>query len=239
MEDYTPYIITIIKCLAALLAGILLGNGAVYFFNKMPAKWFCDYGEEPSAELRDPYTQRIKSYPWKFVFSMFFMAAGVYMAVNDYRFAIAAVCTMWILVELSIGDVKYGIVPDQLVILLAVSALGFIAYYGSWKDCVFGALIGFGIMGFMALLGKLIYGRDAVGGGDIKLFASLGLIAGAYGILAIFVMTTLLSAGHFIWLLLRKKVKRTDTRPLVPYITVSTIIYLLFLWGRLDVWLNL
>ncbi|WP_303857496.1 prepilin peptidase [Aminicella lysinilytica] len=239
MTDYTPYIITLMKCLGAILAGILLGNGAVYFFNKMPAKWFCDYGETPSAELRDPYTQRIKSNPWKFVFTMFFVAIGVYMVVNDWRFAIAALLAIWLMVEMSIGDIKYGIVPDQLVILLAVSALGFIAYHGSWKDCVYGALIGFGVMGFMALLGKLMYKKDAVGGGDIKLFASLGLLAGVYGILAIFVMTTIFSAGHFIWLLLRKKAKRTDSRPMVPYATLATIIYLVFLWGRLELWLTL
>lgn len=37
----------IIKALAGVLAGILMGNGAVYLFNHMPAKWFTDYGEKP------------------------------------------------------------------------------------------------------------------------------------------------------------------------------------------------
>ena len=52
----TDALITLIKCLAAVLAGIFAGNGAVYFFNKMPAAWLTDYGEKPSEELLDPYT---------------------------------------------------------------------------------------------------------------------------------------------------------------------------------------
>ena len=49
----TDALITLIKCLAAVLAGIFAGNGAVYFFNKMPAAWLTDYGEKPSEELLD------------------------------------------------------------------------------------------------------------------------------------------------------------------------------------------
>ena len=45
---------TLIICGAAIAAGILLGNGAVYFFNKMPGKWLCDYGHEPYEELMHP-----------------------------------------------------------------------------------------------------------------------------------------------------------------------------------------
>ena len=57
MPDITSYAAIIIKCLVAVLAAIFLGNGAVYLFNKMPAKWFCDYGETPSEEMLDPFTQ--------------------------------------------------------------------------------------------------------------------------------------------------------------------------------------
>ena len=41
----------LIICLAAIGAGVILGNGAVYFFNRIPGKWLCDYGQEPDEEL--------------------------------------------------------------------------------------------------------------------------------------------------------------------------------------------
>ena len=227
----TDTLIILIKCLAAILAGILGGNGAVYFFNKMPAKWLCDYGEKPAEELLDPYTQRVKSYPWKFVLSMLFIIIDIKLVMDDWQFAAAAFCAIWLLMEMAIADLKYRIVPDQLVILLAVSALGFLPFHSSWQDCLFGGLAGFGIMGFTALLGKMAYRRETLGGGDIKLFASLGLILGFVGILTVFVLTTLISAAHMVWLLARKKLKRTDTVPMVPYIALAASVYLVFLWG--------
>lgn len=231
MPEMTDTLITLIKCLAAILTGIFAGNGAVYFFNKMPAKWFCDYGQMPSPELLDPYTQRVKSYPWKFVLTMLFVVIDIRLVMDDWQFAIAAVCSLWLLLEMAISDIKYRIVPDELILLLAVSALGYIPYHGSWKECLFGGLAGFGIMLLVALLGKIAYRRESLGGGDIKLFASLGLITGIPGILIVFVLTTLFSAGHLIFLLAAKKKKKTDTIPMVPYIAVSTAVYLIFLWG--------
>ena len=239
MESWTPYLIIIIKCLATVLVAILLGNGAVYFFNKMPAQWFVDYGEEPSEELKDPYTQRIKSHPWKVCFTMFFVIIGIWMVMDDERFAVAAACSMWILIELAIADAKYRIVPDQLLILLAVTSLGYIPYFSGWQWCVKGAVLGFGFVAMIALIGRLIYRKNTVGGGDIKLFGILGIIAGPYGILEIFVMSTAFSVCHFLVLLARKKIHAGDTQPMVPYITAAAIIYLAFLWGRAEVLFSL
>lgn len=227
----TDVLTTAVKCLAAILAGVFAGNGAVYCFNKMPGTWFCDYGQAPDEELLHPTEQRVKSYPWKYVLTMLFVVTGIKLVMEDWQFAVAAVCAMWLLLEMAIADLKYRIVPDQLVVLLAVSALGFIPYHGNWMDGLLGGLAGFGIMGLTAVLGKITYRREAIGGGDIKLFASLGLISGLSGILMIFAMTALLSGGHLVWLLASKKIKRTDTVPMVPYIALAASIYMVFLWG--------
>lgn len=239
MESWTPYLIIIIKCLITILAAILLGNGAVYFFNRMPGQWFVDYGEVPSEELLHPTEQRIKSHPWKVVFTMFFVIIGIWMVMDDERFAVAAALSMWILIELAIADVKYRIVPDQLLILLAITTLGYIPYFSGWRWCVYGALLGFGFVAMIALIGRLIYGKNTIGGGDIKLFAILGVIAGPFGILEIFVMSTLFSIVHFMILLAQKKIHKGDSQPMVPYITAAAIIYLAFLWGRAEVIVSL
>lgn len=244
------FTVTIIKSLIAILIAVFLGNGAVYFFNKMPAKWFCEYGEEPKGSLADPFTQRIKSHPWKIVFTMFFIIVGIWLAVDDYRFGIAAICTIWLLIEMSIGDILYRIVPDQLIILTVISSVGYFSYFDSWKHPMFGFIVGIGLMGMVALIGRIIYRNDTIGGGDIKLFASLGLIAGPLGIMCIFVLSTFLSVANYIFSKVRgsrasgiskqKKnepngtVKADGTQAMVPYITVATIIYLLFIWGRLE-----
>ena len=82
----------IIGVIVAMILGIIGGNGAVYAFNHMPAQWLCDYGEKPSEELLDPYTQRVKSYPWKFIFTMLFTVINIKLVIDDWQFAVAALC---------------------------------------------------------------------------------------------------------------------------------------------------
>ncbi len=233
VADMEEILVQVIKYLIAVILGVVLGNSAVYMFNHMPAAWFCDYGEEPSDELKDPYTQRVKSTPWKYTFSMLFVAAGLYLVRDDWVYALAVLVILWLLLEMSISDIKYRIVPDQLLVLLAVSAAGVIQYR-SWQDMLYGAAAGFLIMGMTALLGKALYRRDAVGGGDIKLFSALGLLLGLRGVLFVFMLSALLSGAGLAYLLAKKKIKRTDTVPMVPFIAAAAGIYLLFISQRID-----
>lgn len=222
--------VTLIICAAAIGIGVLLGNGAVYFFNKMPGKWLCDYGQEPSEELLHPTCQRVKSTPWKYVFTGFFIAAGITMGLQNPLYAIPALIAIWLLLEMSIADIKYMIVPDQLIMLLVITGLGFIPHHAfGVLDCIRGAAIGFGVLALIAVVGRLIYKKPAVGGADIKLFAALGLSLGTDGIISVFVISTFLSAGHFIWLMIKRGAKLSDERPMVPYISAAAIIYLVIL----------
>ncbi len=229
IEAYGEIIRTAVICGAAVGLGVLLGNSAVWFFNRIPAKWLTDYGQEPSEELLHPTQQRVKSTPWKYVFTGFFICCGIYLGLQDAAYAVPALAAMWLLLEMAIADLKYLIVPDQLILLLGVTSLGMITKHaGGPMDAVWGALIGFGVLAAMALLAKLIYRKPAIGGADVKLFGALGLVTGVDGILFIFVVSTFLSAGHFIGLMIRKKAKLSDERAMVPYIAVAAGFYLVF-----------
>ena len=94
--------------------------------------------------------------------------------------------------------------------------------------------VGFGITGGLALIGYLAYHRDTLGGGDVKLFTALGLICGPWGVLFVFVASTLLAAAHFVALMARGKLRATDSKPLAPYIAVTAATYLVFFWDLAD-----
>lgn len=224
------YVRVIVICALGIATGVILGNGAVYFFNRIPGKWLCDYDQEPDEELLHPTVQRVKSTPWKYLFTGVFIAICIYLGLENPLYAVAAAASLWLLLEMSIADIKYRIVPDQLIILLVITAIGYIPYHNNGPvDGLWGALIGLGVMLLMALFGRLIYKKETIGGGDIKLFAALGLGLGTDGIVIVFILTTLLSAAHFCILLIRKKIKAHDRQPMVPYITVSSAIYLVIL----------
>lgn len=227
MSEYLQVIIT---CAAAVAAGVLLGNSAVYFFNRIPGSWLCDYGQEPDEELLHPTRQRVRSTPWKYVFSGIFVVCAIHLRLANPAYAVAALAAIWLLLLMAIADIKYRIVPDQLVLLLVVCGCGFLPYHidGAMSG-LGGALIGFAVMIVIGLLGKLVYRRNTLGGGDIKLFGALGLACGVNGIIIVFVLTTLFSAGHLVFLLMKRKVKWNDAQPMVPYIALAAGIYLVLL----------
>lgn len=189
-------------------------------------------GKDSGPESYRP--QRVRSTPWKYLFSMLFIAIGLYLVKDDWLYTVAVLAVCWILLELSIADIKYRIVPDQLVILLAVSAVGLIQYHTGWQDMLCGAALGLGIVGATALLGRVLYKKDAVGGGDIKLFAALGLLLGTKGVLAVFMISALISGAHMVILLASRRIKRDDTVPMVPYIAAAAAIYMIFIWPHID-----
>lgn len=98
------HLMMILTCVFFLILGIFLGNGAVYFFNKMPGNWLVDYGQEPDEELLRPTHQRVKSTPWKYVFTGLFIVVGIAMGRDDPYYGFAAVFALWLLLEMSIAD---------------------------------------------------------------------------------------------------------------------------------------
>lgn len=226
-------VIILVKIFAAILLSILAGHGAVYIFNKIPAKWLCDYGEEPSEELKDPYTQRIKGIPWKWAFSGFFAAGAIRLAIFDWKFALAGLVFSWALLVIAAADKKYSIIPDQFVILVGISAMGFIPYHQTVPQPLWGMLLGGGVMLVSAVAGKLILKKESLGMGDVKLFAAIGLCLGFQGTLATLALSAISSAVVFSILLLRKKVKRDEMLPLGPYICGAAIFYTVIIWPLL------
>ena len=119
-------LVIIIKVAASIVLGVLAGFAAVYIFNKMPAGWLCDYGEKPGPELTDPHIQRVKGYPWRWIYAAGFACLLVRLSFCDIQFAAAGVFACWAMLIIGLADLKYMVIPDQFVIMLALSAFGFI-----------------------------------------------------------------------------------------------------------------
>lgn len=235
------YAVTIITCIIAIIVGVILGNSAVYVFNKIPGKWLVDYGKEPDAELLNPTRQRIRSTPWKYCFSCLFVMAAIKLGLENPIYGVIALITCWLLLEMAIADLKYMIVPDQFIALMMIAGIGFVPHHTNGPMAgIWGACIGFGVMLIIGILGKIIYKTETLGGGDIKLFTALGLCLGSEGILIVFVLSTFITALHLAYLTAKKQVKAREKRPLVPYIAVSSTIYMVILRGMsYNIWVDL
>ncbi len=220
----------IVKIAASVVIGIVAGFSIIYIFNKMPARWLCDYGEKPSQELSDPHVQRIKGFPWRWIYAAGFACLLVRLSFFDVRMEAAGLFACWAMLMIGLADLKYMVIPDQFVIMLALSAFGFIPYHSSVWQPLLGALIGGGVMMMVAVLGGAAFKKEVMGFGDVKLFASLGLALGVTGTVATLVGASILSGVFAAAGLASGKYKKDDVRPLGPYICACGCCYIFVVW---------
>lgn len=225
---------TIERIFAILLFAILGGVSgplAIYAFNRIPAKWLCDYDEDPSMEM---WGVRIKNQPWVWVFAVMFSAAAIKLLDHSVLYALPGLAALWLLLQIGIADKMYIIIPDQHVVALGVAALGFVPFHSSFWSPLLGALMGGGSFLFIGLLGQLIYKREVLGFGDIKLLSVLGLLCGLKGMLFVLFATIAVSGLVFGIGLFMGKIKGTDEQPLGPFICAAAAVYILFRKEILD-----
>ena len=91
-------------------------------------------------------------------------------------------------------------------------------------DMLLGMLAGGGIFLAITLIGGLIYGKEAMGLGDVKLMGALGLYFGLTNIIIIAMMSFLIGAILGIILIVSKIKKSDEYIPFGPFIVIATFI---------------
>ena len=87
-----------------------------------------------------------------------------------------------------------------------------------------GMFVGSGVFLIITLLGGLIAGKEAMGLGDVKFMAALGLYFGFTNIILISIMSFLLGAIVAIILMIFRIKKSNEHIPFGPFIVISTLI---------------
>lgn len=94
------------------------------------------------------------------------LKAGFYMA------AVA------LLVAIIYIDAELFIIPDEINAFLLVVGITLAAMQGTLMTAIWGALLGWGLLFGIQLLGRLAFGKDAMGDGDIKMMRGVGALLG-------------------------------------------------------------
>lgn len=136
-------------------------------------------------------------------------------------------------------DFEHMIIPDRVSIGGMVSgiALSLIVpalhhqttYYGGLGASLTGAVTGFGMLWGVAILGKLIFKKDAMGFGDVKLMGAIGAYMGWIAVLFTVMISSLLGAVVGVSLVAAGKKEMQSRIPYGPYIALAALIWIL--WG--------
>jgi leader peptidase (prepilin peptidase) / N-methyltransferase len=96
------------------------------------------------------------------------------------------------------------------------------------KEAAVGVLVGAGSLLLVALLGQLVFKKEAMGGGDIKLLAMIGAFLGWKAVLVSIFFGSLIGAVISLLLIFVGLKKRTDYIPFGPYLSLGGLIALFF-----------
>ena len=90
-----------------------------------------------------------------------------------------------ILLGIALTDARTYIIPDQLTLGGAAAGLVLAPFAGGpdLMDAALGAAIGFVLLWLIAALGRIVFGKDAMGGGDVKMMAMAGAFLGPAGVI--------------------------------------------------------
>jgi leader peptidase (prepilin peptidase) / N-methyltransferase len=128
-------------------------------------------------------------------------------------------------------DLETYIIPNVITYPLILIGIGLGVFEHNIADHLWGTLVGFMIFFVIAVLAKLYYKKDAMGGGDMKLGAAIGAFWGVkLAILSIYFGFFLGGITGFFLIAIKVK-KRTDHIPFGPAIILGTCIALV--WGEL------
>jgi leader peptidase (prepilin peptidase)/N-methyltransferase len=99
--------------------------------------------------------------------------------------ALRGALLLTILFGIALTDARFYIIPDQFSLGGLVLGLGLSFLPGGIDPlgALLGAVLGFGLMEFVAVAGKWMFKKDAMGGGDVKMMAMVGAFLGMTGVL--------------------------------------------------------
>lgn len=135
-------------------------------------------------------------------------------------------------------DLKHMIIPNGLVIAGIAGGLIFFVlrfFYvnsitdgESWYSPLLGIAAVSGFLLLVAVIGMAVYGSDALGMGDVKIFIPISLFLGfKLSVLTLF-LTIFLGGLTGLFLILTKLKNRKSQIPFAPFIVVGTFISALF-----------
>ena len=139
-----------------------------------------------------------------------------------------------VLITVAVTDIEYQEIPDVIsipgifigMVLVTVFRLdGSDTYVRSFLNSALGILAGGGSMFLLGFFGELIFRKEALGGGDVKLMGMVGAFLGWKLALLTFFLAPVLGSGIGIFMKIRFKRERIAYG---PYLAISALISLLY-----------
>ena len=140
---------------------------------------------------------------------------------------------VWALIVVSFIDLEHQIIPDEislggLILGLVMSALipqlhGTDQAVIALRRAFVGAMVGGGLLYVTGALGSVVFRKEAMGGGDVKLLGMAGSLLGWKLVTFTFFFAPVLALVPGLWVLL---LKRSHVIPYGPFLSLALVLAL-------------
>jgi prepilin signal peptidase PulO-like enzyme (type II secretory pathway) len=147
-----------------------------------------------------------------------------------------------VLLLVMVTDLEHRLIPNRVIlpaIVIAALASPLWFWYAYWYVAFIGGAIGYVFFWLAVVLGNKFLGPGAMGEGDVKLAAFVGMITGFPGVLTALVITILAGGVITFVLLLTRVVNLRSGIPYGPFICLGGFITMLYgpqIMNRLFFW---
>ena len=157
----------------------------------------------------------------------------VYKAYGYSTITLYYLLLVSLLVVITFIDLNHYIIPDELIIfgLIGASIFNILGQGISIKDSLLGGLICGGGMLALIYLIELLIKKEAMGGGDIKLFGMVGLFLGIKLGMITILLSVYVGAIYGVGSIIYSKMKQKEYNSIIPYgpfISVGALISILY-----------
>ena len=141
-------------------------------------------------------------------------------------------------------DYKLQIIPNRLTITLleAGTVFSFLRGINNLNIAVemwLGMLLGASIFLTLTYLGNLIFRKETMGFGDVKLMGALGLFFGWRNVIAISIISFLIAAIYSVYLIIKTKVKKEEMSEFIPFGPFIVLSAFVVMFIPLNIWIRL
>ena len=214
---------TYITLAVILILSVVLCMLAYRLMNVVPAKWLCDYDEEPGESLLGTrYIFKQSGIYTSALFAIFNLGIFAFFGYSFYTIFFLLISYTMLLITMS--DFKYTIIPDQFTIALAVLCVALAItdlltdqiFIKEWWSIPLGAICGGGVLMLINLFSILILKKAGMGFGDVKLMLALGACLG-FPMVFSGLLLAVLVAFVYIFLLIKKAVSKNEVSSYFPF----------------------
>ncbi|MBO4555538.1 MAG: prepilin peptidase [Elusimicrobiales bacterium] len=148
---------------------------------------------------------------------------------------IVCLIALYVFIVMSVIDLQTMLISDLFSIILVVLGLVsspinpcFAEYAQSWIGCLgqsaLGILAGGGFLWALAVIGKIIFGKEAMGEGDIILLGAIGSLCGWRGVITTVMMAAFFGTMYSFLLILLKKANIKSAMAFGPCLALGALV---------------